>query len=71
MSRQSEMRMKNSEQRFKRISPADWMGLTLILSALALLFVDRATRGFALLSSAFGCVVGIVLYLWHKWHPLP
>jgi hypothetical protein len=32
------------------------MGLALILSALALLFIDRATRGFAVLTTAFVCV---------------
>jgi hypothetical protein len=32
------------------------MGLALILSALALLFIDRATRGFAVLTTAFICV---------------
>ena len=29
----------------------------------------RASKAFPMLSTTFGGV-GIVLYLWHKWHPL-
>jgi hypothetical protein len=47
-----------------------WMGLPVILATLALLLGHPTTAAFLVLSMVLGAVVALILYLWHKRHPL-
>ncbi len=70
MRRQSETPNQNPEPRIDRISPKGWAGLVFTVGVVAILLTEEAIRGFALLSLVLGVIIGAVLYLWHKRHPL-